>query len=855
MADTYKVKKGDALSLIAEKYYKTYGYSSWKTYMDYLVKLNNIANADLIYVGQTLKLTGTIVNRADTPTRPSIVHFGELAGDGRTLFISWYWKVPKGYDANTLDGYEVTWEYKTRNATGADPIWLPHGEPTKTNLTIALWENIPDNVWQVRVKVKPVSKTKDSSSNKVVYYWSCGDSGYKTKTFAIVPTTPNAPELTLQDDQLYAVSKISLDTDTYGPITWYKCEFQLYKDGKDTGTKKKVSIQSIEPYQAETRFAIEKTSAKYQVRCRLVPNSDSNNASEWSPLSTEQQGLPESPSAITECRATSKTSVLLKWEVPKTGLLSLGYKIQYTTNIRYFDGSDAITTISDIKESQYEITNLETGKEYFFRVCANNIVGDSDWTEIVSAVLGTKPSVPTTWSSANSVVKGETLTLYWVHNSEDNSRQAKAELEITINGVTNTEEFETPEDAEDEDIKRSYAIDTSAYNEGVEIQWRVRTMGVTQEYGDWSIQRTVSVYAKPTLDLLLKDHNGRTFTELESLPFTITATHTPSTQKVVGYHVSITAKTAHEIVDETGTIKMVPENGEVYSKYVDTKDDLSIFVSAGDITLMNNIEYVAKCIVSLDSGLTAEDIWEFVVSWADVTDAPNAEVAVYLDSLTATIHPYCMDEDGNYIDNLSLAVYRRERDGSLVLIGDEIDNDGVTTITDPHPALDYARYRIIARNNSTGMVVYNDLSGIEIAQTAVVIQWDEEWKSYNNPDASYEPSERSWSGSMVKLPYNIEVTSDFQTDGVLVGYIGRTYSVSYYGTQIGETRSITTAIPKYDTDTLSALERLAKWRGDTYVRLPSGAGFWASITINWGEAYNSLVVPITIKAVRVEGGK
>ena len=453
MADTHKVVKNDTLSEIAVKYYKQYGYTSWKSYMDYLAKLNNIPNVNLIYIGQTLKLTGTIVSRSDRPTRPSIVHFGIQVGTDRKLFVTWYWKVPAGYNSNTLDGYEVTWEYRTRDAKGNLSIWFTQ-DPSKTTLTQSLYD-APENAYQVRVKVKPVSKTKDNSSNKVVYYWSCEASGYKTKTFTVVPTAPNTPQLELKDDQLYAVSTIGLDTDVYGPVTWYKCEFQLFKDGKDTGTKKKVSIQSIEPYQAETRFTIEKTSAEYQVRCRLVPHSDSNNSSEWSPLSDKLQGLPEAPGAITECRATSKTSVLLKWDVPKTGILAMGYKIQYATNPRYFEGSDSVTTVSDIDQSQYEITNLESGKEYFFRVCARNLTGDSDWTDIVSVVLGSKASVPTTWSSSASVVKGETLTLFWVHNSEDNSRQSKAELEIIVNGETKVESFETAEDAEDEDITRS----------------------------------------------------------------------------------------------------------------------------------------------------------------------------------------------------------------------------------------------------------------------------------------------------------------------------------------------------------------------------------------------------------------
>lgn len=58
--NTYVVKKGDTLSKIAKKYGTT---------IEAIVKLNNISNPDLIYVGQTLKLQGNVtykVKKGDT---------------------------------------------------------------------------------------------------------------------------------------------------------------------------------------------------------------------------------------------------------------------------------------------------------------------------------------------------------------------------------------------------------------------------------------------------------------------------------------------------------------------------------------------------------------------------------------------------------------------------------------------------------------------------------------------------------------------------------------------------------------------------------------------------------------------
>ena len=107
---------------------------------------------------------------------------------------------------------------------------------------------------------------------------------------------------------------------------------------------------------------------------------------------------------------------------------------------------------------------------------------------------------------------------------------------------------------------------------------------------------------------------------------------------------------------------------------------------------------------------------------------------------------------------------------------------------------------------------------------------------------------------MVRLPYNIDVTYNTNPDMVMVEYIGRDHPVGYYGTQIGESQSWSVVIPKSDGETLYALHRLAKWRGNVYVREPSGTGFYASVTVSFGTKHKEVTVPVTIEVVRVDGG-
>jgi hypothetical protein len=143
---------------------------------------------------------------------------------------------------------------------------------------------------------------------------------------------------------------------------------------------------------------------------------------------------------------------------------------------------------------------------------------------------------------------------------------------------------------------------------------------------------------------------------------------------------------------------------------------------------------------------------------------------------------------------------------------------------------------------------------LEISYSAVVIQWDEKWTPIEHPENRTDFVEPVWGGSIVKLPFNLDIQTDSQSDAVLANFIGRKYPVSYYGTQVSESVNINTLILKDDINTLYALRRLAKWNGNVYIREPSGTGYWASVTVNLDHSYDKLWIPVSIRAVRVEGG-
>ena len=398
-----------------------------------------------------------------------------------------------------------------------------------------------------------------------------------------------------------------------------------------------------------------------------------------------------------------------------------------------------------------------------------------------------------------------------------------------------------------------HPVDTSGYTEGTKIQWRVRTAGITKTYGEWSIQRTVDVYAPPTLTMAITDAESNAIETVTAFPFYVSGETGPNTQTPIGYHVSIVANESYETVDSVGNVKMVSAGDEVYSQHFDTSDQLLIMISAGSVDLENNVGYTAKCTVSMNSGLTVDASVDFTVSWTDEEYWPNAEIGYDKETYTTFIRPYCDDENGLPIADLTLSVYRREFDGSFTELITGVENGSDTYITDPHPSLDYARYRIVATSTLTGAVGFYDVPGYPIGETAVIIQWDEAWTTFDTTSED-EMEQPAWSGSLLRLPYNIDVSDDYKADVSLVEYIGRKHPVGYYGTQIGETSSWDVEIEKTDTETLYALRRLANWMGDVYVREPSGSGYWANISVSFSQKHLELTIPVKFSITRVAGG-
>lgn len=402
---------------------------------------------------------------------------------------------------------------------------------------------------------------------------------------------------------------------------------------------------------------------------------------------------------------------------------------------------------------------------------------------------------------------------------------------------------------------------------------------------------------------------------LNAFPFNVNVQVDTNTtiQKPVEYHLTVTANESYDTVDNFGNPKIVTPEELLYSKHFSAGSNettLTAEISAQDVSLSNGQSYTVKCVVAMDSGIIVEASTEVSISWSSQSYSLNAEIGVDRDNCSVYLRPYCeivqtvyyrvtysgnqyflntstkydyvygsalldtstttgeqvyygtldtgeaiyytIKEESTPITNVWLAVYRREYDGTFTEIISGLDASKNSFVTDPHPSLDFARYRVTAKDKATGMISYSDIANYHIGEKAIIVQWNEPYTSYAVSEDELGIANRS--ETLLRLLYNIDVSNSRDPDVSLIKYIGRKHPVSYHGTQVGEKASWSATVPKDDTETVYTLQRLQAWSGDVYVREPSGTGFWANVKVSMSKNHLDTVIPVTLDITRVEGG-
>ena len=349
------------------------------------------------------------------------------SGSGNTVYATW------AFNKKNFEHYVVTWTYYTPNSKVGFS-----GGSSKITAKQSTY-SVPSNATSVKVTVKPVSKThkvkiaredpnkaarisgKAAKSKTVTKSYWTGTATSKTYLMSNnPPDTPSAPTVTVERYKLTAI------LDTQDKLT-DKVEFYVISGNNKfaSGTVDLNKTSRRASYSCNISVGV-----KYWVRCRAINVVGAKNVySEWSEYSSEVTTIPSAVKDV-KCTVESESSVKLEWTA---GSAATSYEVEYTTSKEYFNTSSEVSSATAQTNRAY-ITGLDPGHKYFFRVRSTNDQGESGWSEIVETILGSKPAPPTTWLSTTTPMEGESVILYWVHNSEDGSRETRAECEIHVIG-------------------------------------------------------------------------------------------------------------------------------------------------------------------------------------------------------------------------------------------------------------------------------------------------------------------------------------------------------------------------------------------------------------------------------------
>ena len=872
----WRVQRGDCLWNIAKTVYgNPYRWTE-------IADANGISRSTaLIYPGQLFTLPGitpgsqaTAANPAPKPAKRkvSLDWFTLVAGTQRDFDAFWSWQ-------GSPNKYWVRWEAwldKSHKIIVSD-----ESSYDASNIIPNSHQSFDERHIGCRLSIRPVKDENDGNIENQANFqdnteWMIRDYWFADNP----PDMPPNPDMSIDEHNKMTVTLNNISE----TINANQIEIAIYKN--DTIKYKTVTVNiNTETWFAKYEGVVDPGNS-YKVRARAKRG---NIYGGWTEFTNSDMSVPNAPKEITQLYAKSimdqqetTYNVYIAWSAEST---ANKYVIEYTTNPEYFDTSGNVTRIETNDDTpNYLITGINPGHAYYFRVASLNEKGQSatpantkGWTQIKSLQFGTKPAQPTTWSNTISNVVGEDLNLYWTHNATDGSRETYARINFVLKDSTNpsaqpitiTKVIQNTKPAEDMSNTFVYTINATdpewaILQTGYSIEWKVQTAGIASEYSDWSVVRKVNVYAQPTVSLDITNDRGESISEINGFPFYLNISATPLSQIPISYFIEVISNDSYETVDNVGNVTQINAGDAVYRKYFDPRQNAWEFIvemTPGVIDIQNGVNYTVNVTVSMDSGLTANTSESYNVYINDMYYDVDADVVINYETLEASIHPYCYEnitEGGETIrqltPNCTLAVYRREYDGRFVEIETDISNEEDLYVVDPHPSLDYARYRIVARTSDTGAISYNDIDAVKVGEVAAVIQWGEKWIPFKTEENDEEYVEPAWSGSMLKIPYNIDISVSNDIDVSLVEYTGRSHPVSYYGTQLGEKFTWNMQIPAEDFETLYAIRRLANWTDNVYVRDPSGIGYWATISVNYNKNHLETTIPVSFSITRVEGG-
>lgn len=756
------------------------------------------------------------------------------------------WKYPYGY-TYSITGFKVLWY--AYGASGPSRAWVVSSVTVnKDESTQGWWRSTLEppqstDAQHIYCWVAPVASGK----------WGSGPDWQKSAT---VSSPWVSGQIAAAKGQLQAVSasqdgaKVTIE---WTPVNEYQRYVNVYRrlNGATDWKLYKSLVKASAGVWSE--WLADGSNARYALRAVL------GDKKTLGALTSVEGGarFDGKPLACSSLKAQALTSESMKLTWKNAGHVGASYDFEWS-----YDGnawkngqrdiiSEETWTVSSA--TAFTIGGLDSGKRWYARMRRSNDTGSSEWADLVSTVLATRPTAPTMGTLPTSVAVDGSFVASWTHNSEDGSDQSAYEL--VVNGTTYSGTTATT---------RTLRPSTLGVGDGGTVTVKVRTKGVHASWSPYSATQAVHVYAEPSVGLALTAGGADVEGDATAFPLRIVA-QLPAyvaANHAVAWWAEVVAAESYPTVGRDGSPVTVSEGERLW--HVDMPADsgtevpsegdacnrvcIAVAVGADALRMEPNVSYVARAGCATSAGLRGEDGAAFAWAPSGEVGQPGATLDYDPETLGMVVSVSCVDED-EQPTGATLAVWRVESGGSTVLVADGLAHGG--TCVDPHPDFGDCAYRVVATDPATGLQDAMDVA-THVPETAVVVQWGERWDVADEAD-EVAPGVLSYAGERVRLPFELSLSEEREADMAEVAYLDRRRPVLYVGRALRQECSASGVIDESEDPGIHwRIRAMLEAGGPVYVREPSGTGFWASVrgTVTPSGPGTSAV---SLRFVRVEG--
>lgn len=493
-------------------------------------------------------------------------------------------------------------------------------------------------------------------------------------------------------------------------------------------------------------------------------------------------------------------------------------------------------TIENFKASAWNVSGLEIGRTWHFRVKLMRAGISGSWSATISKDLGSAPNVPLLMLSEKTITVDGSVTATWGYVSNDGTGQLKAKVcEVTI-GDELTYGEPIAETTSEQHVTL-YAKDLG-WNIGETHQISVMVWSQSGHRSEWSAPIPVTVASPLTCEISdisiveeTIDADGTEITQnaLKEMPLTVTVTGadaghitTLAIERAEAYFMEQPDETEFTGYDRE-TIFLMTQTG-----------DAEITISPKDLVgrLDDGAKYRVVASVQDDLGQVATAEKEFTVNWAHKATIP--EGTVVLDGYVAVITPTRPAE--GYEEGDTCDIYRLSADRpELVIKAAELGEAYV----DPYPAIgERGGYRLVYRTRNGDFVTPDN----SIA-----------WTDYDS-DLKLGSSLIDFGGEQIELKYNLKLSSKWRKDFKQTKYLGGSVIGDWNAGSERTSSASGVMVSMSDSDSIAQMRRLADYPGLCHVRTPDGSSYSADIQVseNRSSATAGKIVEFDLDITRID---